>query len=101
MVKINYAELKFDHLVIFDHDRTIFACARENGNGHTRIFLIFDGGKGRVYTRNGRIESWEQLFGNDADNIRYLVAEARYHNIPVYKVNGSTELVTVGTDGSL
>ena len=101
MVKINYAELKFDHLVIFEHDRTIFACARENGNGHTRIFLIFDGGNGRVYTRNGRVDSWEQLFDSDAGNIRNLVTEARSNNVPVYKVNGSTELATVGANDSL
>jgi len=89
MVKINYAELKFDHLVVFEHDRTIFACARENGNGHTRLFLLFESGKGRVYTRNGRIDSWEQLFDSDADNIRSRVLDARDNYIPVYRINGA------------
>ncbi len=89
MVKINYAELKFDHLVIFEHDRTIFACARENGSGHTRLFLVFDDGDGRIYTRNGRIDSWENLDGQDAENIRNRIRESRNNHIPVYKVNGS------------
>ena len=89
MVKINYAELKFDHLVIFEHDSTIFACARENGNGHTRLFLLFDSGNGRVYTRNGRVDSWEQLLDSDADNIRNRINDIKKNQIPVYKINGS------------
>jgi len=89
MVKINYAELKIDHMVIFEHDHTIFACARENGSGHTRLFLVFESGNGRVYTRNGRIDSWEQLFDSDADNIRIRVRDARDNYIPVFRINGS------------
>ena len=100
MVKINYAELKIDHLVTFEKDKTVFAAARENGNGHIRIFLIYED-TGNVYTRNGRADSWEQLFDSEADTIRNRVSEARNNHIPVYNINGSTQLTTSGTNGSL
>ena len=86
MVKINYAELRFDHLVIFEHDNTIFAAARELDSGHSRLFLIFDRGNGRVYTRNGRVDSWEQLFDMESEKIRGMV---RGSSVPTYRVNGS------------
>ncbi|MBU3895926.1 hypothetical protein KKG36_01230 [Patescibacteria group bacterium] len=89
MVKINYAELKFDHLVSFEKDNTVFACAKENGSGHTRLFLVFDGGNGRVYTRNGQANSWEELGGTDRDTIIGYIIAAKNNNIPVYKINGS------------
>ena len=89
MVKLNYAELKFDHLVVFERDNTIFVCARQKDNNHTRLFLVFDSGHGRVYTRNGRADSWEQLIDSDADHIRARVSEERHNSIPVYKVNGT------------
>ena len=95
MVKINYAELKFDHLVVFEHDNTIFACARENGNGHTRLFLIFDSGNGRVYSRNGRADSWEKLPDNDAETVRQRVKGALSNYVPVYKINGTNGQHTV------
>ena len=88
MVKLNYAELKFDHLVNFEHDDTVFACAKETGSGHTRIFLVFEMGHGRVYTRNGRADSWEQLFDSDAENIRTRISDIR-NEVPVYKISGS------------
>ena len=90
MVKINYAdpELRFDHLVIFEQDNTIFAAARYNRN-RMRIFLIHED-TGNVYTRNGTVESWEQLFEGEADTIRNRVKDIR-GAIPTYKINGSTE----------
>jgi hypothetical protein len=88
MVKINYAELHFDHLVIFEKDSTVFAAARENGNGHMRIFLIYEE-TGNVYTRNGRIDTWEELTGSDAANIRNRVSESRNNHIPVYRINST------------
>ena len=87
MVKINYAELTFDHLVIFEKDKSIFAAARENGNSHLRIFLVYED-TGNTYTRNGRVDSWEELFSADRENILNRIKEAR-NNIPVYKINGS------------
>ncbi len=89
MVKINYSELRMDHIVVFEQDNTIFVCAKENGKGSTRIFLIFDGGSGNVYTRNGQIDSWESLVAYDASVIRNRVEESRQSNILTYRINGS------------
>ena len=86
MVKINYAELRFDHLVRFTHDRTIFAAARENGSGHIRLFLIFE--EGNVYSRNGRADSWEHLTGQDAETVRAKITDAQQNHTPTYTING-------------
>jgi hypothetical protein len=89
MVKINYAVLEFDHIVEFLADNTVFAAARENGNGHhIRLFLVNES-TGNVYARNGRADSWEQLFGSDRDTIMERIAKARNNHIPVYKINGT------------
>jgi hypothetical protein len=87
MVKINYAVLEFDHIVEFIKDGAIFAAAKENGHGHLRLFLIQ--ATGNVYTRNGRADSWEQLFGTDRETILTRIAQARNNHTPVYKTNGS------------
>jgi len=87
MVKLNYQELSFEHLVVFEKDNTIFAAARHNGD-KLRIFLIYER-TGNVYTRNGRADSWEELAEYDANAIRNRVAEARSGNIPIYRINGS------------
>ena len=87
MVKINYQMLEFDHIVEFTRDTTIFAAARENGNGHLRIFLINES-TGNVYTRNGRADSWEQLYGYEAETIVSRIIASR-GNVPVYRINGS------------
>ena len=89
MVKINYDLLEFDHVVEFIHDHTLFAAARDNGNGHSRLFLINED-SGRVYTRNGRADSWEQLFDSDREYILVRVEAARHNHIPVYGVNGDS-----------
>ena len=89
MVKINYAVLEFDHIVEFAKDRTVFAAARENGNGHLRIFLVNEE-TGNVYTRNGRADSWEELQGSDHDTIVSRINLARNNHIPVYRVNGDS-----------
>ena len=88
MVKINYAVLEFDHIVEFSTDNTLFAAARENGNGHMRLFLVHEN-TGNVYTRNGRVDSWEQLLGNDRDIIMERITTARHNHIPVYKIDGT------------
>ncbi len=88
MCPINVIELHFDHIVEFSKDHTIFAAARENGNGHLRIFLIYEA-TGNVYTRNGRADSWEQVLGSDRRDILAKVSEARKSNVPTYKINGS------------
>ena len=81
-------DLTFDHLVIFEKDRTTFAAARGNGDNHLRIFLIYED-TGNVYTRNGRADSWEEIVGSDAGSIRNRVEESRHNHIPVYHINGS------------
>ena len=87
MVKINYEVLQMDHIVDFTTDNTVFAAARENGNGHLRIFLV-NNTTGNVYTRNGRADSWEQLYGTDRGTIISRITAARNNNIPVYRING-------------
>ena len=86
MVKLNYSELKFDHIVEFTGDRTTFAAARYNGNNHLRIFLIYEN-TGNVYTRNGTADSWEAITGTEAKDIRDQIERSRSNRIPVYKVN--------------
>ena len=88
MVKLNYSILEFDHIVEFTRDSTVFAAARENGNGHIRIFLINEN-TGHVYTRNGRVDSWEELIGSDRDTIIARITSARNNHTPVYKINGT------------
>jgi hypothetical protein len=88
MVKINYEYLEIDHIVDFVHDATVFAAARENGNGHMRIFLINEA-TGNVYTRNGKADSWERLYGSERDTVIARLVAARNRNVPVYRINGS------------
>ena len=87
MCNIKFSELEVDHIVEFSKDSTVFAAARENGNGHLRIFLI-NASTGNVYTRNGRADSWEQLIGGDRDSIIARLSSAR-SCVPVYRINGA------------
>ena len=91
MCKINYAELKFDHIVVFKHEDSIFATARENGNGKTRLFLIF--GHGKVYTRNGLVQSWEILPDIEAMGVREKIQSATGDGIAIYQINGTSQSV--------
>ena len=88
-VKINYDVLEIDHIVEFIQDNTLFAAARENGNGHLRIFLI-NASTGNVYTRNGRVDSWEQLYGSERYGVIARLLHARNSNTPVFKINGTS-----------
>jgi hypothetical protein len=92
MVKINYKELKFDHIVVFNQEDTIFACGRQNANGRIRLFLVFGNGNGRVYTRNGLAESWEVLEGQGAKTIRQQIKQATKEGIAVYQFNGTSQI---------
>jgi hypothetical protein len=88
MVQIRYEFLEIDHIVEVRRDRTIFAAAREGGNSHMRLFLINET-TGCVYTRNGRIDSWEELMGSERDAIVARIIAARNNHTPVYTINGS------------
>ena len=89
-VNIDYAVLEIDHIVDFRDDNTLFAAARENGNGHMRIFIV-NRATGNVYTRNGRIDSWEQLYGSDRYSIIARLTHARNNYVPVFSINGQSE----------
>jgi hypothetical protein len=88
MCNIRFEVLEFDHIVEFTRDNTIFAAARENGSGHLRLFLINES-TGNVYARNGRADSWEQLYGGDRATIIARLMAARNNRIPVYRINGT------------
>jgi len=88
MVKINYQDLEFDHLVIFEKDHTIFAAARERNSGHLRLFLIYQT-TGNVYSRNGRADSWEELMESNRRSIIDRVRAAYNNQVPVYRINGT------------
>jgi hypothetical protein len=88
MVRLNYSELVFDHLVIFEKDKTVFAVAKYNGDTRLRIFLVYEE-TGNAYTRNGRADSWEVLVGSDAETVRNKIRDARNNHIPVYTIKGS------------
>ena len=88
-VNIDYAVLEIDHIVEFIQDSTVFAAAREN-SGYLRLFLVHQG-TGNVYTRNGRADSWEQLYGSNRDSIIARLLHARNNDAPVYRINGTSE----------
>lgn len=82
--------LRFDHLVVFQRDRSVFACARTT-DGRVRIFLAFEDGRGQVYSRNGLQRRWEPIRGELAQRIRNRISTAR-GDVPVYKLNGRAPL---------
>ena len=89
MVRINYQELEFEHIVEFTRDNTVFAAARENGTGHLRLFLI-DEATSNVYSRNGPKSSWEKLSGDDCESVIARLSDARSNHTAVYKINGAS-----------
>jgi hypothetical protein len=96
MCRINLAELKFEHVVVFNREDTVYATARENGSGKTRLFLIFNKGQEscHAYARNGLVQSWELLPEYDGVCIRNNIQRAINNGITVYQFNGSSESVT-------
>ena len=90
MCNIKYEDLEIDHLVEFTKDSTIFAAARENGSGRIRLFLI-NQATSNVYSRNGSIDSWEEVCGDHRLAIlaRLIAAKQGGTPVPVYRINGS------------
>ena len=84
MCPIKLEEIKIHHIVDSTKDCATFATARENGSNKIRIFLVKDSGS--VYARNGQTETWKELVGSLADNIRYCISRARDY-VPVYRVS--------------
>ena len=87
--KINFETLCLDHLVLFQHEETVFACGKE-ADGKTRIFLAFGNKEGAVYARNGRAESWRRLEEQESIQVRQHIELAQIENIPRYIINGSS-----------
>ena len=88
MCPIKIDELRFDHLVVFEKDNTLFAAARYSESNNLRIFVIYES-TGNVYTRNGRADAWEEIVGIDANAVRNRIAEARANKSPTYRINGA------------
>ena len=88
MCPIKIEEIRIDHIIDFAKDNTTFAAARENGNNHLRIFLI-NNNNGTVYTRNGRADNWEELYGYLKEVVVERIISSRYDSVPVYKINGA------------
>lgn len=84
MVTVNGNELVFDHSVTFEQQRMVFAVARDNGTGKTRIFKI-DDRTGDVYAYRGN--SWEDVAEKDSyDIISRLICAWVNREIPAYTV---------------
>ena len=83
-----YTEVELDHMVDFPKDDCTFATGREAESGKTRIFLIFNH-NGSIYSRNGRVNSWEALSAKEAAAIRHSAEHAREQGLPCYICNNS------------
>ena len=88
MVAYRDSGIELEHIVIFAKDSTIFAAGRDQDN-HIRIFLINER-SGNVYSRNGRVESWEEVYGDSRAAVIEDISRARYNrSIPIYRINGT------------
>ena len=80
-------KITLNHIVLFEKDGIIYAAGREKDNNRIKIFLIKEN-EGTVYSRNGRKESWEEIFGSArGDVIGQIVAARNTRRVPVYKIN--------------
>ena len=84
MAPINLAEIRIHHIIDSTKDYSTFAAAREHSSKKIRIFQVKDSGS--VYVRNGQAETWKELVGSLAENIRHCINQARQY-VPVYRVN--------------
>jgi hypothetical protein len=84
---MDYTEIELNHIVLFERDNTVFAAGREKASNHIRIFLINER-TGNVYSRNGRADSWEEVYGeNRATLINSIYSAKNALQIPVYKLS--------------
>lgn len=91
MVNTIYENISFDHFVLFQNEAAIFSVGRTQ-DGHLRIFLIFENGRGRVYSRNGREDSWEEVDAGSAHAIRNRIREV-YKQVPTYTIGSASPAV--------
>ncbi len=85
----NYDNLSFRYFLEVPRCDCIFGSARET-TGKAHLFLIFKG-QDKIYKRNGRNQTWQELRTGEAVELRPVLAEAiGNQNIPRY----STEAVT-------
>ena len=85
MAPIRLDEIRIHHIIDSTKDYSTFAAARDSSN-KLRIFLVKE--TGSVYARNAQADSWKELVGTLADNVRYCISKAR-QVVPVYKVNSA------------
>ncbi len=88
MCNVNYEDIELDHLVEFSRDSTVFAAGREKSTGRLRLFLFYES-TGNLYTRNGRVDSWEAVCGEHRYALLARLIAARNNHIPVYRINGA------------
>ena len=81
----NQQGIRFEHLVVFE-DNQIFASARVPDTRRIRLFLINET-TGDVYSRNGKAESWEEIYGDARSYVVNNIYNARQNrSIPVYNL---------------
>ncbi len=82
---VNQQGIRFEHLVVFE-DNQIFASARVPDTRRIRLFLINEA-TGDVYSRNGKAESWEEIYGDARSFVVNNIYNARQNrSIPVYSL---------------
>ena len=84
MSPIKLEGIRIHHIIDSTKDYSTFAAAREHGSNKIRIFLVKDSGS--VYAHTGQPDTWKEIVGSVAANIRYCISQAR-QSVPVYKVN--------------
>lgn len=84
---VNYTAVELNHIVLFENDHTVFAAGRERENNHIRVFLVNER-TGSVYSRNGRADAWEEVYGENRSALINNIYSARSTSrVPVYRLN--------------
>jgi hypothetical protein len=84
---VNLESIEIDHIVLFERDNRVFAAGRDKDTRRIRIFLVNEQ-NGSVYSRNGRTDSWDELYGEGRTEIVNRIFDARdSRRIPVYRLD--------------
>jgi len=76
-----------NHIVLFEKDGIVYAAGRDKDSNHIRIYLIKEQ-EGTVYARNGRNDSWDEIYGSARGDVIGRISAARNaRRIPVYHIN--------------